>query len=64
MLTTAQQVRFRIQAPWQRGEEIHYGDGIASGFKLAEGAPHSTLISATASINVTELTAKTDGIPS
>jgi len=52
-LTTAQQVRFRIQAPWQRGEEIRYGDGIVSGFQLAQGAPHSTLISATASIDNT-----------
>jgi hypothetical protein len=49
-LTTAQQVRLRIQAPWQRGEEIQYGDGIASGFKLAQGQPYSTIISATASI--------------
>lgn len=50
-LTTAQQVRLRIQAPWQRGEEILYGDGIASGFKLAQGQPHSTIVSATASVN-------------
>jgi len=49
-LTTAQQVRFRIQAPWQRGTEMHYGDGTASGFQLAQGAPYSTLISATASV--------------
>jgi hypothetical protein len=49
-LTTAQQVRLRIQDPWRRGSEVQYGDGIASSFQLAQGAPYSTLISATASV--------------
>lgn len=52
-LTTAQQVRVRIQDPWRRGSEVRYGDGLASSFQLAQGAPHSTLVSATASIVVT-----------
>ena len=49
-LTTAQQVRLRIQDPWRRGSEVQYGDSTASSFQLAQGAPYSTLISATASI--------------
>jgi hypothetical protein len=52
-LTTAQQVRLRIQDPWRRGTEERHGDGRASGFQLAQGAPYSTLISATASVLVT-----------
>ncbi len=42
-LTTAQQVRTRIADRWRQAEEIRYGDGSASGFKLAQGAPFSTI---------------------
>lgn len=49
-LTTAQQVRLRIQDPWRFGEEQLVGVGTASAFKLGQGAPYSTIVSATASI--------------
>jgi len=49
-LTTAQQVRLKIQDRWRRKNEMQYGDGTASSFQLTEGAPYSTLISATASV--------------
>lgn len=49
-LTTAQQVRLRIQDPWRYGEEMILGDGTASAFKLTQGAPYSTMVSATASL--------------
>ena len=51
-LTTAQQVRLRIQDRLRFGEEVRAGDGLAAGFKLAQGAPFSTLISATAFVPV------------
>lgn len=47
-LTTAQQVRLRIQDRARRAEEVRYGDGLESAFKLAQGAPFSTVHSATA----------------
>lgn len=49
-LTTAQQVRLRIQDPWRFGEETLLGNGSGSAFKLQQGAPYSTLISATGSV--------------
>ena len=49
-LTTAQQVRMRIQDNWRRGMETLIGDGTASAFKLQQGAPYSVLVSATASV--------------
>lgn len=49
-LTTAQQVRLRIQDRSRRAEEVRYGDGFESAFKLNQGAPYSTLISASAFI--------------
>ena len=52
-LTTAQQVRLRLNDPWRYAAEVQYGDGTASSFQLQQGAPYSTLISATASIAVT-----------
>jgi hypothetical protein len=52
MAPTLAQVRLRIQDQWRYGEEIIPGDGTASAFKLSQGAPHSTLISATASVAV------------
>lgn len=52
-LTTAQQVRLRIQDPYRLDEEVRYGDGTASGFRLRQGAPHSTLISASAYLATT-----------
>ncbi len=52
-LTTAQQVRLKIRDQWRRKSEEKYGDGTASSFQLSEGAPYSTIISATASIAVT-----------
>lgn len=48
-LTTAQIVRNRIADPYRFGDEIVIGDGTASAFQLRQGAPHSTLISATPS---------------
>lgn len=47
-LTTAQQVRLRIADRWRYAEEVRFGDGTASGWKLAQGAPFSTLVSASA----------------
>lgn len=49
-LTTAQQVRLKIRDTWRRKSEEKYGDGTASSFQLSEGAPYSTIISATASV--------------
>jgi len=49
-LTTAQQVRLKINDKWRRKYETLYGDGTASSFQLSEGSPYSTLISATASV--------------
>lgn len=51
-LTTVQQVRLRIQDRLRFGEEVRAGDGLAAGFKLAQGAPFSTLLSATAFVAV------------
>src|SRR3990167_3717382 len=42
-LTTAEQVRLRINDRWRWAEEVRVGDGSASGFKLAQGAPFSNL---------------------
>lgn len=47
-LTTAQQVRLRIQDPWRYGSEEALANGTASAFKLAQGAPYSTVISGSA----------------
>lgn len=47
-LTLAQQVRLVVNDRWRLGEEILNGDGSASGFKLRQGAPFSTLMSASA----------------
>lgn len=47
-LTLAQQVRLRISDRWRFAEEMRYGDGLASGFKLAQGAPFSTISAASA----------------
>jgi len=49
-LTTAQQVRLRLNDPWRYAQETQYGDGSGSALKLQQGAPYSTIISATASI--------------
>ena len=49
-LTTAQQVRLKIQDPWRFGEEDQFADGTASAFKMQQGAPYSTIISASASV--------------
>jgi hypothetical protein len=49
-LTTAQMVRGRLNDPWRDGEETLLPSGSASSFKLQQGAPYSTLISATASV--------------
>ncbi len=42
-LTTAQQVRLRIQDPFRFRSEMVRGDGSASAYKLQEGAPYSHL---------------------
>jgi len=49
-LTTAEQVRLRLNDPWKYGLEMQYGDGTASAYKLQQGAPYSTVLSATASV--------------
>lgn len=49
-LDTAAQVRLRLNDVWRRGTEVQYGDGTASSFQLAQGHPHSVIISATASV--------------
>lgn len=48
MLTTAEQVRLRIQDRWRWAEENRYGDGSASAFKLAQGSPYSIISAASA----------------
>ena len=50
-LTTAQQVRTRIADRWRYAEEVRFGDGTASGWKLAQGSPFSTIITASAYVN-------------
>lgn len=52
-LTTAQQVRLRIADPWRYAQEVRAGDGTASAFKLAQGAPHSNISAASAHIATT-----------
>lgn len=52
-LTTAQQVRLRIADPWRYAQEVRAGDGTASAFKLAQGAPHSTISAASALVATT-----------
>ena len=42
-LTTAQQVRLRIQDNWRYAQEPRFGDGSASAFRLSQGAPYSTI---------------------
>ena len=42
-LSLADQVRLRISDRWRFGEEVRYGDGLASQFKLAQGAPFSNV---------------------
>jgi len=42
-LTTAQQVRLRISDRLRHADEVRHGDGSASAFKLAQGAPFSVL---------------------
>jgi len=49
-LTTAQQVRLKIQDPWRFGEEDQIANGTASAFKMQQGAPYSNIISASASV--------------
>ena len=49
-LSTAEIVRMRLNDPYRRSREVQHGDGTASGFKLAQGAPYSIVISATASV--------------
>ena len=39
-----------MNVTWQRSHEIQFGDSTASSFKLQQGAPYSTIISATASV--------------
>ena len=47
-LTIPQQVRLRIHDPPRYGEELLVGDGTARTFKLAQGAPFSTISAASA----------------
>lgn len=47
-LSTADQVRLRIQDQPRYTEEILIGDGTASTFKLAQGSPFSTITAASA----------------
>ena len=47
-LTTGEQVRLRIADRWRFGEEVRAGDGTAQSFKLAQGAPFGSLVSASA----------------
>lgn len=50
-LTLSQQVRLRIQDRVRLDEEIRVGDGTASGFRLKQGSPFSTLYTASAFVN-------------
>ncbi len=52
LLTTAQAVRLRISDRWRYGEEARAGDGTGSAFKLAQGSPFSTLVSASVQVAV------------
>lgn len=45
-LSTGQQVRLRISDRYRYAEEIQYGNGSASGFKLGQGAPFSNISAA------------------
>lgn len=47
-LTIPQQVRLRIQDPYRYGAEELLGDGYNATFKLAQGAPYSTITGASA----------------
>lgn len=51
-LTTAQQVRLRIQDRVRAGEDLRVGDGFEATFKLTQGAPFSTMYSASAFIRL------------
>ena len=42
-MALADQIRLRISDRWRFGEEVRYGDGTASQFKLAQGAPFSNV---------------------
>lgn len=46
-LTTAQQVRNRINDPIRYDTEVIVADGMNSTFKLRQGAPYSTIVSGT-----------------
>lgn len=48
MTLTIAQLRQRIQDPYRYDEEARVGDGLSSAYKLRQGAPHSTLLSASA----------------
>lgn len=52
-LTLTQQVRLRIQDRLRLDEEIQLGNGTASGFKLKQGSPFSTVTAATAYVVTT-----------
>jgi hypothetical protein len=49
-LSLADQVRLRISDRWRWAEETRIGDGLASGFKLGQGAPFSNLSAASAHV--------------
>lgn len=42
-LSLSDQVRLRISDRWRFAEEVRHGDGLASQFKLAQGAPFSSV---------------------
>lgn len=52
-LATADQVRLRIADAWRYAQEVRAGDGTASAFKLAQGAPHSNISAASALVATT-----------
>lgn len=43
-LTTAQQVRLKIQDPYRWQEEIIHGDGKTTVYQLLQGNPHSQIV--------------------
>ena len=50
-LTLEQAVRLRIQDNLRLGEEFLQGDGLASAFKLRQGAPHSWITAGAAFVS-------------
>lgn len=56
------QVRLRVSDRWRYGEEVRGGDGSASGFKLAQGAPFASIQSGSAFVSTPAGWSATGGV--